>query len=90
MLRPLPLGMHALPRDTYVQPHRLQFQLRDTDSHLGQPQPTLPRCSWGTGVGTALCLRGILRRSGFRWPYKKPCAGTSLTGNIWGQDPAVR
>lgn len=76
-------GNFALPSDTYVQPRRLQRQLRDIDSHLGQPQPAPPGCSWGTRVGTALSLRGILGRLGFHWPNKNPCAGTAPTGNIW-------
>lgn len=79
------LGTHGSP---YVQPRRLQCQLRDTDSHLVQP-----RCSWGTRVGTALPLHGILGRLVFHWPYKNPCADTSPTGNIWcteGTDPAAR
>lgn len=69
----------ALPSDTYLQPHKLQCQLRDTWGSLSPP----PRCSWGTRVGTALSLCGILGRLGFHWPNKNPCAGMTPTGNIW-------
>lgn len=54
------LGICPLASNTYVQHHRLQFQLRYTSSHLDNlSSHTL--CSWGPSVGTA-SLHGILRR----------------------------
>lgn len=75
--------LHALINTTYIQPCRLQFQLHDINSHLGQPQPTPLWCSWGTQVGSVLSLCGILGRLGFHGPYQIPCAGMSPRGNVW-------
>lgn len=78
-----PLGTSLSPATLTFNPVGFNASSVTSTPTWGSLSPPPPGCSWGTRVGTALSLRGILGRLGFHWPNKNPCAGTAPTGNIW-------
>lgn len=51
-----PLGTHAPPSNTCVQPHRLQFELHDTNALLGHIGGSCPLSIWDSPMRVSLTI----------------------------------